>query len=129
MNYGSDVYNNKISKEKINISYNINILLNNFNSTLYQGLKKILKNYDYYSINHTAINKVFNNYSSLIKDILDKSIQKIKNLKSNNIFYSVPKIYLNKIYSKRRNKIKELISNFSNEFDFNIFGYKYNLAN
>ena len=128
LNLENSLYNNNVSQTFNNISNNIAQLLDDFNSTLFNYLKNIkytAKNYDYYHINFT---NVFNNYSSILESSLNYYIDKINNLKDNNLFYSIPKIIANKIYFSKRRDIENIISNFSNKYNFDSIGFKYDLS-
>ena len=130
LNYDDANFKNNISVVNLNLIRNLNISLNNFNETLFNNFSRFNNSeYDYYSINHTKINEIFNNYLALINDNFNKSIQKISNLKTNNLFYSIPKILLNEIYLERRKKIGEIILNYSNEYDFDSIGFTYDFDN
>ena len=130
LNYENILYNKNITEVNNNLCINVNMFLDQFNNTLFYSFDRMLNrsNYDYYSINYTTINRVFNNQFIEINESFNKSIQIIKALKSDNLFYSIPKIYLNKIYLSRINQIEEIISNYSNEYDFSLFWYKYDFG-
>ena len=131
LNYCNILYNENISEVNNNTINELNIILDQFNTSLYSSLNRTanLSDYDYYSINYTNINPIFDKYFTFITDIFDKSITRIKNLKSNNFFYSIPKIFLNEIYLERRNAIKEMIKNYSYIYEYYLLGYEYNFGN
>ena len=130
LNYGDVLYNSNITEVNNHLNDSINKLLENFNSTLYDSISNITNSsyYDYYSFNYTSVMSIHKNYFSLIENSFDNSISKIKNLKTNNLFYSIPKIYLNQIYLERRKKIEAMILNYSNGYDFDSIGFRYDLG-
>ena len=129
LNYENLNYNNNIS-EKINKTLNyIEILLIDFNSTLFNNISDIINNtkYDYYSINYNNYKSIYNNYFYLINDSFSNYLSKIKELKTNNKFYSTPIIILDEIFDERRKKIEEIIKNHSQNYNFDSIGFKYEL--
>ena len=127
LNYNDINYNNNISQIFDYIKKNIKKILNNFNSSLYDTVNTFpnLNDYEFYSINYLPI---YNQYFSMIEDSFNEYILKIENLKSNNLFYSIPKFILNEIYLERRKQIGEKLNKFSEKFNFNSFGFKYDIA-
>jgi hypothetical protein len=124
------MYNNNISEINNNILESINNSLANFNSTLYDSLSVInISEYDYYSIEYDKYKKYFDDSFSLLEDSFNNYITKIKGLKDNNLFYSIPKLYLNDIFREKRKIIEAIISEYSNNYDFDSIGFKYNLSN
>ena len=120
-------YNNSISKTYIYQQDNINKLLNNFNSTLSDiilYINNISETYDYFSFNYE---KVLNNYSSILENAFNHCIRKINNLNNNNYLYSLPKMILNEIFLEKRKYIEEIIKKYSDEYNFESIGFKYNI--
>ena len=130
LNNKNTMYNNNISEINNNILESINNSLANFNSTLYDSLSVInISEYDYYSIEYDKYKKYFDDSFSLLEDSFNTYIKKIKGLKDNNLFYSIPKLYLNDIFREKRKIIEAIISEYSNNYDFDSIGFKYNLSN
>ena len=130
LNNKNTMYNNNISEINNNILESINNSLANFNSTLYDSLSVInISEYDYYSIEYDNYKKYFDDSFSLLEDSFNNYITKIKGLKDNNLFYSIPKLYLNDIFREKRKIIEAIISEYSNNYDFDSIGFKYNLSN
>ena len=127
LNFRNISYNNNISKLNENLINNTDILLDEFNKTLFRSVGNLMMNinkYQYYSIDFSPI---FNNYFLKIEDSFNNYLSKINNLKNNNLFYSIPKIVSEEIFYEKRKKIEEIIKIYSEKFDFNSIGFKYEI--
>jgi hypothetical protein len=87
-----------------------------------------ISNYDYYSIKENNYLLIYNKYFSKINKAFNDYLSIIKNLKADNFFYSIPKFILYEIFLERIRNFEFAIYNFSQNFDFDSIGFKYNLV-
>ena len=131
LKYENIFYNKNISEKNNYTLANLYKLLNEFNFTLFNYTHEIMNNtsnYDYYSIKENNYLFVYNNYFSKINKAFNDYLSIIKNLKGDNFFYSIPKFILYEIFLERIRNFEFAIYNFSQNFDFDSIGFKYDLV-
>lgn len=123
LNFENVYYNNHIAETYDTMSRSIDELLSEFNSTIFYIINNISKHYNYFSLDYIQL---FNSYSNMIENSFHNYEQKIKNLRYSYNFYSIPKMILNEIFLIKKKNIEEKINKFSNNYDFESIGFKYN---
>ena len=132
LNLKNKLFYQNISEEN-NLALNeLNILLEQLNSSLVNNLNNIINktiDYDYYTIiSDNNYISLFSEYYSRVNNIFNDLISKFQNFKTNNIFYSIPRKILNELFVEIRNNITSIIDQYSYNFDFNSIGFRYNIS-
>ena len=130
LNTFKEILNNQnlyynISKEETYdyMTDNIDKLLDEFNSTIFNFIINTIEQYDYFSLDYMNL---FNSYNKKIENSFYNYEQNIRNMKTNNNFYSIAKKIFNEIILKKIKNIEEKIKQYSNNYNFESIGFKFN---
>ena len=115
-------------EETINKTINdIIALMSEFNQTILHQIS-IKENYTYYNFNQTYFNNLYSLYKSHLTNIFIKNNENITNLVNNYIFHNSIKMILSKLLSSKRKYIKSIINDFSQNYDFNLLNFTFDLG-
>ena len=115
-------------EETINKTINdIIALMSEFNQTIIHQIS-IKENFTYYNFNQTYFNNLYSLYKSHLTNIFIKNNENITNLVNNYIFHNSIKMILSKLLSSKRKYIKNIINDFSQNYDFNLLNFTFDLS-